>query len=160
MRSLVTSLAATTLVLAALSGLAQDAALAAGGGGGSSATTQSGDYRQARALIDDGDYAAALPLLRQVVAREPDNADAYNELGFAQRKLGDRAAALLNYRKALAIDPEHLGANEYLGELYLEMGDLVQARERLAVLDGACFFGCDEYSELKAAIEDYEARGG
>lgn len=159
MRSLVTSLAATTLVLAALSGLAPDTALAAGGGG-SSATTQSGDYRQARALIDDGDYAAALPLLRQVVAREPNNADAYNELGFAQRKLGDREAALLNYRKALAIDPEHLGANEYLGELYLEMGDLVQARERLAALDRACFFGCDEYSELKAAIEDYEARGG
>lgn len=159
MRSLVTSLAATTLVLAALSGLAPDTALAAGGGG-SSATTQSGDYRQARALIDDGDYAAALPLLRQVVAREPNNADAYNELGFAQRKLGDREAALLNYRKALAIDPEHLGANEYLGELYIEMGDLVQARERLAALDRACFFGCDEYSELKAAIEDYEARGG
>lgn len=159
MRSLVTSLAATTLVLAALSGLAPDTALAAGGGG-SSATTQSGDYRQARALIDDGDYGAALPLLRQVVAREPNNADAYNELGFAQRKLGDREAALLNYRKALAIDPEHLGANEYLGELYLEMGDLVQARERLAALDRACFFGCDEYSELKAAIEDYEARGG
>jgi len=159
MKSLVTSLAAAFFALAAVSSFAVGDAQAIGGGS-SSSKAQSSEYQQARKLIDAGDYAAALPLLQQVVVREPKNADAYNELGFVQRKLGDREGALVQYRKALDIEPKHLGANEYLGELYLEMGDLAQAHERLKVLDRACFFGCEEYSELKAAITAYEARAG
>jgi hypothetical protein len=60
----------------------------------------------------------------------------------------------------LALKPKHRGANEYLGELYLEMGDLAKAEERLEVLDGACWFGCDEYSDLKEAIAKYKAQTG
>jgi len=30
----------------------------------------------------------------------------------------------------------------------------------LAVLDKACFFGCEEYSELKAMIAAYQAKTG
>ena len=59
------------------------------------------------------------------------------------------------YTKALEIKPRHLGANEYLGELYLEQGELEKAEERLAVLDKACFFGCDEFDDLERAIEEY-----
>ncbi len=58
------------------------------------------------------------------------------------------------------MQPKHLGANEYLGGLYLELGELSQAEQRLAVLDKACFFGCEEYSELKQAIKDYKNRQG
>jgi len=159
MKSLATSLAAAFLAVAAILSLSIGDAQAIGSSS-SSSKAQSSEYQQARKLIDASDYAAALPLLQQVVARESKNADAYNELGFVQRKLGDREGALAQYRSALAIEPEHLGANEYLGELYLEMGDLEQARERLKVLDRACLFGCEEYSELKAAIADYEARSG
>jgi hypothetical protein len=40
------------------------------------------------------------------------------------------------------------------------MGDVPKAEERLAVLDKVCFFGCEEYSELKEAIADYKAKNG
>ena len=40
------------------------------------------------------------------------------------------------------------------------MGQLDKARERLDVLDSACFFGCEEYRELKAAIKAYEKKVG
>lgn len=153
MRSRIAPLAAAFLALAAVVGLAGGGAQAIGSSS-SPSQAKSSEYQQARKLIDAGDYAAALPLLQQVVAREPKNADAYNELSFTQRMLGDRAGALAQYQKALALGPQHLGANEYLGELYLEMGDLARA------LDRACFFGCEEYDELEAAIADYEARAG
>lgn len=35
-----------------------------------------------------------------------------------------------------------------------------KAKERLKVLDDACFFGCDEYRELKAKIKIYQAKAG
>jgi Flp pilus assembly protein TadD len=137
-------------------GLAAGSALAAGGGD----TPKNKDLAQAWALLGKGGYAEAIPLLEKVVAAEPKNADAYNYLGFSHRKLGDTEAALGFYRRALEIKPKHLGANEYLGELYLELGDLKKAEERLAVLDKACFFGCDEYSDLKKAIKAYKKRNG
>ena len=118
------------------------------------------DFTRAVALFEDGDYAGAIPLLQKSVATDSSNADAYNLLGFSHRKLGEIEAALTFYGKALALEPEHRGANEYLGELYLELGRLDEAQERLAVLEKACFFGCEEYSDLEAMIEAYVAKTG
>jgi tetratricopeptide (TPR) repeat protein len=107
--------------------------------------------------LDAGDYAAAIPILRDVLAKEPRNADAHNYLGYASRKLGRVDEAKAHYLKALEIDPEHKGANEYLGELYLELDDLAGAEARLKVLDDACgFFGCEEFDELEEKIEAYK----
>ncbi len=133
-------------------------ALAAAGGGGTSAKKDNPAYAQAVKLVDAGDYAGAIPLLQKAIAAEPTNADAHNYLGFSHRKLGDMEMALIQYGKALELNPKHRGANEYLGELYLDLGQLDKAKERLAVLDGACFFGCDEYRELKAKIKAYQAK--
>ena len=66
--------------------------------------------------------------------------------------------AISTHQKALAIKPDHRGANEYIGELYLETGQLEKAKERLKVLDSACFFGCEEYTTLKKAIAAYEQK--
>jgi len=151
MRSIAPLLFAITLALTPGS-----AALAAG----SSSKPANPELAQAEKLVDSGDYTGAIPLLEKVLAADPENADALNYLGFSQRKLGDQDAALKNYEAALAIDPEHRGANEYLGELYLEMNQLDRAEERLAVLDKACFFGCEEYTELKESIETYKAKQG
>ncbi len=115
------------------------------------------DMDDAVVAIESGRYEDAIPALRRVLAREPRSADAYNYLGYSHRKLGQLEDALRHYIQALGIDPEHRGANEYLGELYLEMGDLAKAEERLAVLDEACFFGCAEHRDLKAAIEAHKA---
>ena len=115
---------------------------------------------QAKTLVEEKKFAEALSLLKGVVERNPKSADGHNLLGFSHRKLGDQQTALVHYQKALALDPSHRGANEYLGELYLEMGDLAKAEERLDKLDSACFFGCEEYTDLKQAIAAYKAKNG
>ena len=118
------------------------------------------NFAAAKQMIDDGRYAEAIPLLEKVIAADSKNADAFNYLGYSNRQLGNTDAALNHYQAALVLEPRHRGANEYLGELYLTLGDLAKAEERLEVLDGACFFGCDEYTELKNAIAEYKARTG
>lgn len=114
-------------------------------------------YDQAVKLVEVQDFKGAAALLTGFVGTDPTNADAWNYLGYSERKLGNFPGALAAYGKALALQPEHRGANEYLGELYLQMGDLAKAKERLAVLDKACWLPCDEYSELKGQIDAYEA---
>jgi tetratricopeptide (TPR) repeat protein len=117
-------------------------------------------YVQAAELVGKGQYEQALPLLQQVVGKNPDDADAYNLLGFSTRKLGHPEQALAFYLTALRLNPEHRGAHEYLGEAYLELGQLDKAREQLAYLDKDCWLGCEEYSDLKKAVAKYEAGQG
>ncbi len=139
-------------------------ALAAGSGGGGSDSSASStpadpNWDAAKNAIAAKDYDTAMPLLKQVVAKDPSNADAFNYLGYTHGRAGMHDDAIGYYQKALALNPEHRGANEYLGELYLKLGDLPKAKERLAVLDSACFFGCTEYDMLKKAVADYESSG-
>ena len=109
-------------------------------------------YKQAKELIDDEEYAKAIPILQKLVKDKGAYADALNLLGYSYRKSGDATTALDYYNQALAMEPEHLGANEYLGELYLEMKQPEKAKERLAVLKAACG-DCEEYEELEEAIK-------
>ena len=164
MRRLLTILTPLALTLALSGGLAAGPAQAMGSGGSSnsseSAKTVDPNFAAGRQLVEDGKYAEAIPLLEKAVAADAKNADALNYLGYSNRKLGNNDAALTHYQAALAIEPRHRGANEYLGELYLILGDLPKAEERLDVLDGACFFGCEEYTELKKAIAAYKAKAG
>jgi tetratricopeptide (TPR) repeat protein len=118
------------------------------------------DYEAAVKEIKAARFAAAIPLLERVVARDGNNADAYNWLGYATRRNGDPARAVPLYEKALAIDPKHRGAHEYLGEAYLLLDDLPKARVHLARLDSLCFLPCSEYRDLKKAVEAYEKSGG
>jgi predicted Zn-dependent protease len=115
------------------------------------------DYAKAKAMIEAKDYKGALPLLQQVVAKNPKNADAYNLMGYATRKSGDANGALQFYNQALGIDPKHLGAHEYVGEAYLQLGKLKEAEVELSKLDQLCVFGCVEQRTLKQAIADYKA---
>jgi len=119
-----------------------------------------GDYRGSRLepfakLIEQEKYDQAIEKLGQALAKSPDDADLLNLIAFSHRKSGRFDTALEYYQKALAIEPDHRGANEYLGELYLQLDRLDKARERLAVLDSECFFGCKEFDKLEKAIEDY-----
>ena len=149
-------------IIAALSfGLAASA-FAAGGGGGGGADTPAAkpadpNYTRAKAMIEARDYANALPLLQQVVTKDPRNADAYNLMGFATRKSGNASGSLQYYQQALAIDPRHLGAHEYIGEAYLMLDQPAQAEQHLARLDSLCVFGCAEYRLLKTAVANYKA---
>lgn len=159
MSAVMRSIPALILALALCLSLGGGPALAITGGDAVD-SERNPDYAQAVKLFKVGDYAGAIPLLEKAIAIEPGNADVYNLLGFSHRKLGEVDAALTQYGKALALEPKHRGANEYLGELYLELGHLDKAQERLEVLDKACFFGCDEYWELKAKVKAYKAKVG
>jgi len=129
----------------------------AAGGTAEPAKPVDANYARAKAMIEARDYKGALPLLQQVVAKDPKNADAYNLMGFATRKSGDPNSSLQYYQQALSIDSRHIGAYEYLGEAYLMLGRLPEAEQQLARLDSLCTFGCAEYRQLKAAIADYKA---
>jgi len=129
----------------------------AAGGTAEPAKPVDANYTRAKAMIEARDYKGALPLLQQVVAKDPKNADAYNLMGFATRKSGDPNGSLQYYQQALSIDSRHIGAYEYLGEAYLMLGRLPEAEQQLARLDSLCTFGCAEYRQLKAAIADYKA---
>lgn len=129
---------------------------------GSSANSESEQvdlYKKAKELVDDEEYAKAIPLLQQSIAEKGEYADALNLLGYSNRQLGDMAKAMTCYTKALSLEPEHLGANEYLGELYLELNDLPKAEERLGILKSACG-DCEEYDDLEEAIGDYKEEHG
>ena len=52
----------------------------------------------------------------------------------------------------------HRGAHEYLGELQLMRGNLEAAQQSLAALDKLCTLPCEEFTDLKKAIERYRAQ--
>jgi len=107
----------------------------------------------------DGNWKVAIDSFNRIAAREPKNADVQNHLGYAWRKSGNLDLAFKHYNEALRLDPKHKGAHEYIGEAYLMANNLAKAEEHLARLDKLCFFSCDEYRDLKKAIEDYKRRG-
>jgi len=113
----------------------------------------------ARGLIADKKWAAAIDELKRV--NETGSADWNNLMGYSLRKAAtpDLNAAERYYNEALRIDPKHRGALEYSGELYLMKGDLAKAEQRLAALDKACFMPCEEFTDLKKAVQAFKANG-
>lgn len=108
---------------------------------------------EARASIYAGEYSAALASLAEVVAVDPQNADALNLMGFASRKSGDLVNAAAYYDAALTINPSHFGALEYQGEMFIMLDQIDAAKGNLARLEAECA-PCQEYEQLAAAITD------
>ena len=107
------------------------------------------------------DWKRSEAILRDALAKDPRNADYHNLYAYAIRK-GEKPnldVVFKHYNEALRIDPKHKGAHEYVGEAYLMVGNVAKAKEHLAALDRICFFGCDEYSLLKKAVAEFEAKG-
>ena len=124
------------------------------------AVQEDAKYAEGVAAVKRRDYPTAIRCFEDVVARDDRNANAYNWLAYSIRQNGDAARSIPIYQKALAIDPKHKGAHEYIGEAFLALGNLPKAKEHLTVLDKLCFFPCEEYSDLKRAVQDYERSGG
>lgn len=157
-RHLIPVLAAAAFLIAGSAGL--PSVHAAGGGSNDMAAAAKPvdpNFTEGKKAIDRKDWAAAIPLFQQVVAKDDKNADAYNWLGYAYRNLGNYEESFANYNKALLIDPKHRGAHEYIGEAYLKTGNLAKAEEFLKRLDSLCTFGCAEYTELKNKIAAHKA---
>jgi Tfp pilus assembly protein PilF len=113
-----------------------------------------------RKAIEANDFKAAVGHLTKAVQEEPKNADAQSMLGYTYRKLGTFDKSMEHYQAALKIDSSHRYAHEYLGELFLDMNQPENAEKQLAALKKACpFFGkCEEFEDLKKAIDAYKAK--
>jgi tetratricopeptide (TPR) repeat protein len=73
------------------------------------------ELTKAEELIQKKDYAAAEPLLRQVVNGDPANYVAWFDLGFAENGLGKMDDSISAYRKSVAAKPDVFESNLNLG---------------------------------------------
>jgi len=112
----------------------------------------------ARASIKADKYDQAVQQLQD--ANKTSSADWNNLLGYSLRKKQppDLVGAEKYYQAALKIDPNHRGALEYYGKLKLLNNDLPGAEALLVRLDKVCTFGCEEYSDLKGAVQKYKSK--
>jgi len=115
---------------------------------------------KATAAIDGKDWKQAQDVLREGLAKNPNNAEYHNLFAYSIRKGPNPQMDLvfMHYNEALRLDKDHRGAHEYLGEAYLMTGNLEKAKEHLKILDNLCFLPCSEFTTLKKAIADYEAK--
>ena len=97
-------------------------------------------YNDALALMKKGDalgtqpgahdaYASARAKLQSLVGRSPQFAEAWNSLGYTQRKLGSYDDSLASYARALDLKPGYPEALEYRGEAYLRLNRLHDAKQ-------------------------------
>ena len=97
-------------------------------------------YNDALALMKQGDglgaqdgardaYGRARVRLQALVARSPQFAEAWNALGYTQRKLGAFDDSLASYAKALDLKPGYPEALEYRGEAYLRLNRIEDAKQ-------------------------------
>ena len=113
------------------------------------------DYAAGKKAIEAKDWPAAIKALSAAALRDTRNADIQNYLGYAHRHLGDMPRAFAHYERALKLNPRHRGAHEYAGEAALLAGDLPRAQRHLAALKTICVLPCEEYDDLKAAVNAY-----
>ncbi len=103
----------------------------------------------AKKLIEKEKYKRAIVKLEKAKKDEADNADIFNYLGFAHRKIGNYEESKIYYQEALSIQPDHKLALEYQGELYLTLNDINSAQSNLMKLEALCPQGCDALADLK-----------
>jgi YaiO family outer membrane protein len=78
-----------------------------------------------------GDHRRAVQVLRQVVAREPDNSDAHLQLGLALLAAGDLGAAEASFARTLEIAPDYEDARIGLARVAQRRGDKAGALNML-----------------------------
>jgi hypothetical protein len=106
------------------------------------------------------DWQGAAAAAREAVAASPQNAEYHNLYAYTVRKgpNPDMNIVFKHYGEALRLRPDYRGAHEYIGEAYLMVNNLPKAKEHLSALDRLCTFGCEEYTDLKKAVAEYERK--
>ncbi len=125
--------------------------------GGDESESSDPAFVDGRKAVESQDWNRAIELLSRAVQADPANADAHNLLGYAYRKKGAFAASFEHYEEALRLNPQHKHAHEYIGEAYLLTDNLPKAESHLAELQKICTpIPCEEFKELKRAVEEYK----
>ena len=108
-----------------------------------------------QSLVYGKKYKKAENRLISLEAKFPQNADIQNYLGFVSRKMDKLGKSDAYYKKALQINPMHKGALEYQGELFIQCKNVEKAKANLKLLERICGVNCEEYKDLKKAIENF-----
>ena len=77
---------------------------------------------QAETAIEKQDYATAEPLLKKVVAADPENFAAWFDLGFLYTAVGNTEDSIAAYRKSVAAKPGVFESNLNLGLMLVKAG--------------------------------------
>lgn len=86
-----------------------------------------GDYEQALSLMRNGDYGAAIPVLKKFSENNPQLAGPYINLGIAYGQAGEPGKALEALDKAVDLNPASAAAQLQCGILYRERGEFQTA---------------------------------
>jgi Flp pilus assembly protein TadD len=114
-------------------------------------------YLEGKKALESQEWKKAIDLLSKAVQAAPNNSDAHNLLGYAYRKTGSLEASFAQYNEALKLDPTNRHTHEYIGEAYLLTDNLPKAEQHLAELQRICSpIPCEEYKELKRAVDAYK----
>ena len=74
-------------------------------------------------------YSSALAQFQDAVQNDPHMHEAWNYVGYSNRKLGNYDAALAAYEKALTLKPGYPDALEYRGEAFLGLSRVSDAQQ-------------------------------
>jgi tetratricopeptide (TPR) repeat protein len=148
----------TTVVALAFSGTV---ALAAGSSPMPAKDTRPGvaEYNSGVKLMKKGNYEKAQREFEAALAKNPNMAEAHNNLGYSLRKQGPQnyEEALRQYDRAIELNDKLAEAYMYRGVLYMLMGNESKALEDHRVLTGLNRKLADE---LQAAIASREEPQG
>ena len=114
------------------------------------------DLAQAQKQIAQKDWSAAVVTLEKYTKANPTDAEGFNLLGYSLRNAKRYPEAIQHYLEALRLDPQHRGAHEYLGQAYVQTKELDKAKALLANLEKICGLQCEQYLDLKKAIDKAE----
>jgi tetratricopeptide (TPR) repeat protein len=97
---------------------------------GTDATHQADDRKKQKvAAKSTQSYANALKKFTRATELNPSMYQAWNYLGYTNRKLGNFEGALAAYDRALRLKPDYAEAIEYRGHAYLGLNRLSEAKE-------------------------------
>jgi tetratricopeptide (TPR) repeat protein len=82
---------------------------------------------QACLAIEQEQYADAVEILDQVVARYPKYAEGWNRRACLYWQIGEYEKSIVDCERALALNPNHYGAWQGIGVCQLQLGDLAAA---------------------------------
>lgn len=82
---------------------------------------------EASAMIERGEYAAAIATLNGVLEAHPDFAEAYHQRGLSYLSTDEPARSIPSFRQALRFNSAHFGALTGLGHAFAHLGRPTEA---------------------------------
>ncbi len=144
------------VALIAISPLSAPLSLAAGTDETPTAPAAVNDLEEGRKAVKAKQWRTAITHLEKALAKDRNNADIHNWLGYSYRNSGNVPKGMDHYNVALKLNPNHRGAHEYIGQGYLTLKNKPKAEEHLSALEKICGKKCEEYEDLAKAIAAYK----